>query len=145
MNNSVTNEIAKSPDNPEKRVAQISHTEIHSGPLPRPDVLKCYNNIVPGAAERIIKMAENQAEHRQKLEEKVIYSGALDARMGLIFAFILGVIVVAVSYKLINNNHTVTGTIFGGVYLVSIVTAFITGSKQQKEERRERRKESEEK
>ena len=39
-----------------------------SGPLPPPEMLAQYEEILPGAAERILSMAERQAEHRQKLE-----------------------------------------------------------------------------
>jgi uncharacterized membrane protein len=31
----------------------------HQGPLPPPAILKQYDDVVPGAAERIITMAEN--------------------------------------------------------------------------------------
>ena len=39
-----------------------------SGPLPPPEMLAQYEEILPGAAERILSMAERQAEHRQKME-----------------------------------------------------------------------------
>ena len=40
-----------------------------SGPLPPPEMLAQYEEILPGAAERILSMAERQAEHRQKMEQ----------------------------------------------------------------------------
>ena len=43
-----------------------------SGPLPPPLVLVQYNEAVPDAADRIIKMAESQSSHRQNLETKVL-------------------------------------------------------------------------
>jgi uncharacterized membrane protein len=43
-----------------------------SGPLPPPEILAQYNEIVPGAAERILKMAEEQSAHRRGLEDKTI-------------------------------------------------------------------------
>ena len=39
--------------------------ETFQGPIPPPNVLEAYERLVPGAAERILKMAENQAAHRQ--------------------------------------------------------------------------------
>lgn len=35
-----------------------------SGPLPPPSIMKGYEDIVPGSADRILSMAENQAKHR---------------------------------------------------------------------------------
>ena len=48
--------------------------EFFSGPFPHPDILKKFNDVVPGSAERIIKMAEDQSAHRKELENKVIAS-----------------------------------------------------------------------
>ena len=49
-----------------------------SGPLPPPKVLEAYDRLVPGAAERIMKMAEQQSEHRRGLEKTVVEAGARD-------------------------------------------------------------------
>jgi uncharacterized membrane protein len=43
-------------------------TQSHTGPLPHPSVLKLYNDVMPGLAERIVTMAENQSSHRLALE-----------------------------------------------------------------------------
>ena len=42
----------------------------HSGPLPDPDTLQRYDQLSPGAAERIIAMAESEIAHRQSMERK---------------------------------------------------------------------------
>lgn len=39
------------------KVSATTYTEI-SGPIPPPQILQQYNNTVPGAAERILTMAE---------------------------------------------------------------------------------------
>ena len=38
------------------------------GPIPPPDVLQRYDELMPGAASIIIEMAQKQAAHRQLLE-----------------------------------------------------------------------------
>lgn len=53
-------------------LAEISHS--FSGPLPPPEVLCRFEEVVHGSAERIIKMAEEQTSHRKELEKKVIDS-----------------------------------------------------------------------
>ncbi len=50
-----------------------TRVEIHSGPLPPPEILENYNNILPGSAEHIIKMAETQQLHRHTLETKTVF------------------------------------------------------------------------
>ena len=41
-----------------------------SGPLPPPEMLDQYEQILPGAAERLFTMVERQEEHRQALERE---------------------------------------------------------------------------
>ena len=41
-----------------------------SGPLPHPQLLNQYNEVIPGGADRIVKLTENQAAHRQSLESR---------------------------------------------------------------------------
>lgn len=57
--------------------------ERFAGPLPHPDILERYDKIVPGLAERIVKMAEGQSQHRQGLEHMVVQSNTRAAGPGL--------------------------------------------------------------
>lgn len=43
-------------------------TQSFQGPLPHPAILKQFDDVCPGAAEKIIKMAQDQAAHRQGIE-----------------------------------------------------------------------------
>lgn len=53
-------------------IAQVQQTRIeqHSGPIPSPDVLAKYEQMLPGTAERIIRMAETQQSHNHTLERR---------------------------------------------------------------------------
>lgn len=44
----------------------------HKGPLPSPEQFREYEAICPGAADRIIKMAENEGDHRRNLESQMV-------------------------------------------------------------------------
>ena len=71
---------------------QIQETQVvqahFAGPLPLPEHLSEYEGIAPGAAERIIKMAELQADHRRTMESKVVDSEVRLESRGQIFGFI---------------------------------------------------------
>lgn len=55
--------------------ARLQHQEVsYAGPIPPPAMLARYNEVLPGAAERILKMAEEQSSHRQYLEKAVVNS-----------------------------------------------------------------------
>ena len=40
-----------------RRTSSIAISSLHSGPLPPPNILAKYDDVLPGAAERIMKMA----------------------------------------------------------------------------------------
>ncbi len=51
--------------------------KLHQGPLPDPDTLKAYDDLLPGAASTIIKMASDEALHNRNLEVLAQESDAL--------------------------------------------------------------------
>lgn len=50
---------------------QILQAEYH-GPIPPPNLLKGYDDIHPGLADRIVRMAEAESIHRQAMEQKAL-------------------------------------------------------------------------
>lgn len=118
--------------NHEQRV-EISKTiatyscKTHIGPLPDPETLKGYSEIIPDGANRILIMAENQANHRMKLESNVIKSQMSQSNLGQILAFIIGMVCIISASLLIYFDKTVGGSIIGGAGVTSLVTAFIKG------------------
>lgn len=70
----------------------LIQSKSHSGPLPAPDTLSEYNELIPNGAERIMKMAENQQSHRHELEKKIIPNQVQQSKMGQWFGFILGLV-----------------------------------------------------
>jgi uncharacterized membrane protein len=50
------------------------------GPLPPPDLLRGYEEACPGAADRIIAMAERQLAHSQTLETRMLEAANADSK-----------------------------------------------------------------
>jgi uncharacterized membrane protein len=101
------------------------------GPLPPPDKLKEYNDAVPDGAERILKTAEKQAEHRMAMEKQAIPEDQRQSRHGQHFAFIIALSFLIVSGLLIWDGHDAAGTVIGTVDLVALCVAFIAGRRNQ--------------
>ena len=119
-------------------IAQHTRQVTFSGPIPPPEILAKYEELKPGFAERIIKMAEEQGKHRRLLETDGLQgqiqhtkSRDLEAKFGQWFAFILTVLTIVAGAYLVIKNHQISGTIFGGMGLAVIVTAFIYGTKKE--------------
>mgnify|MGYP006287055401 CR=1 FL=1 len=115
-----------------------------SGPIPPPALLEQYDMVIPGAAERILSMAEKQSEHRVNLERKVVYSNSTDARLGVIFAFVLGMTALASGTYCIAIGREVSGVLVGGTGLVGIIVSFIYGTRSSSKERENKQKASQE-
>lgn len=45
-------------------------TQMFQGPVPHPDILREFDRIVPGTAQRMIDLAHSESEHRRTLENK---------------------------------------------------------------------------
>ena len=127
-----------SPQQQSKHVTVQTRAESFSGPLPPPVVLKQYDEIVPGAADRILSMAESQSQHRQQLEKSVIESDIKNSRLGLHYGLVIGLVSVIGGTACILMGHQVGGSIIGGVGLTGLVGVFVYGSTQRKKEREAR-------
>ena len=67
----------------------VSATEVWAGPIPPPEALQKYEDLVPGAANRILEMAEGQTAHRIQIEKTVVRGDSWRSFLGLIFGFIV--------------------------------------------------------
>lgn len=118
----------------------VAQQSSFSGPIPPPQFLEKYNEIVPGAAEIIIKMAKNQAEHRQTLEKSVINSDIKNSKLGLVFGFIIGMTGIIAGVIIIAIGQIIAGSVISGVTLASLVGTFVYGSQGRRKEREEKNK-----
>jgi uncharacterized membrane protein len=117
---------------------QVRKTELYAGPLPHPDTLKKFEEILPGPADRILKQAENQTQHRIEMESKVINADIRKSYIGLVFGFLIGILGIGGGIYLATLGFNIFGPVLSSGTLVSIIVAFIYGTKSRKEEREKR-------
>lgn len=138
------NEVAQQQ---EPQVIQVeapsSHSVSFEGPIPPPNLLREYNAIVPGAAERILAMAENEGRHRQSLESKAVEAN-IDAQkkqlqinelqvkstfrsdtLGQSFGFLISAGCVGGSVFLAVSGHTEIAAALAIIPSAAIVKAFL--------------------
>lgn len=121
-----------SSENVQRGIVAHSRTELFSGPIPHPDILKGYNELVPDAAERILKAFEKQSEHRECIEKEtnkaninLAWANTVERYVGLIFGFIIACIILYLIYILaINGNDTVAG-ILASATIAAVVGLFL--------------------
>jgi len=114
-------------------IRMVSITEKHhSGPLPDPETLTQYGQIIPNGAERIMVMAENQSAHRLGLENYAVKEQMQQSGRGQIFGFIIAIIAIACGTYLTVIGESTVGGILLGTTLVSLVSIFVLGKIIQK-------------
>ena len=115
----------------EIQALQVTH---YSGPLPHPEALERYNQIIPGAADRIISQFEQQAIHRQGLERHVVQSNTFCQKLGAFSALILGLAGIGGGVYLVHSGQSVPGLTTFFTSLCSLIGVFIYGKESQKRE-----------
>jgi uncharacterized membrane protein len=105
-----------------------------SGPIPPPEALERYNNVLPGAAERIIAMAESQHQHRQSLERHVIESNVSAQKLGTVLGFIVAMTVVLGGMYLVHEGKSTAGLAAILTALASLVGVFLYSKHEQQKD-----------
>jgi uncharacterized membrane protein len=100
--------------------------------LPSPELLKKYNSVMPGLADRLVTQAEQQTNHRIYMERRKLNSNILKSLIGLSFGFFIGILGVGGGMYLTFMGFNVIGIIFSSATLVSLVMAFIYGSQSKR-------------
>jgi len=121
---------------------KVQQVEISSGPIPSPQILQQYNNIIPDAAERIIRMAEKQSDHRIDLESKVVSSNIVKSYIGMVLATIISVYGLYIAKEISINGNPWAAAIIAALDLGGLVSVAIYNVLSQKKERESRRESS---
>lgn len=107
------------------------------GPLPPPETLAGYEQACPGAAERILRMAENQAGHRQEQEtvhqdlaRLIVAAEVSSERRGQWLAFSLAVLISGGGVYLLSIGKEVTGFVALMTPLAAMAGVFIYAKKR---------------
>jgi uncharacterized membrane protein len=105
-------------------ISQVIQQTRHQGPIPAPQDFAACERVLPGAADRILKMAENQAAYRQGLERFAVRGDFFKAMMGTVLGYIAFAGAMAGAVFLLFNNKPIESL---GTFIVALGSAF--GSK----------------
>ena len=121
-----------------------------TGPLPPPEALQRYDEILPGGADRIFRMAEDRHRHQIEQEkaaielerdallsaEKNIAAEHSRSRLGLVFAFIIALAGIGTGAYLTAVGKAGFGMAFVFGPLVGLAAVFVYGTHVRRAERR---------
>ena len=114
--------------------------ERFSGPVAHPKHLKQYEEILPGSAERMLKMAENSLFHNQAIQKIAVDAEVIERRLtidadikyrhlGIWLGFSALLSMFACAFLSMYLGHAWVAGAFLGVGATGIVTAFVKGRK----------------
>jgi len=96
-----------------------------SGPIPSPDQLARFDAVVPGSAERILNMAEQEGEHARDMQRRAVKAAIRLEHLGQGCAFVFAAGAVMAAYRLAMAGHDMVAGILIGTTLATIVIAFL--------------------
>jgi len=136
------NEISKpngpgeSPSSEGRLLALKQEQLFHMGPLPAPADFEIYEKTVPGAGDRILRMAEQEQSFRHDVEKRRTNAVIEDAkeirrleRYGQWLGFIIAIVALIIGYFLGVNNKTTCAVILFGGTIATLVAIFVTREK----------------
>lgn len=99
--------------------------EMSSGPLPHPDIIAGYEQILPGAADRIVAMAEREQDHRHGMEDQFLDVQSGLAKVGQRCAVVIALAGLVAATILGVANQPAAAAFIAGIDLLSLVGLFI--------------------
>ena len=105
---------SQSPPADRTALIQTEERQLFRGPLPPPEILHGYDDILPGAADRIIRMAEKEQENAQDARMLAIRKEAADIRRGQIIGGIVAMSAFLTAAFLGYHGHSYAASIVGG-------------------------------
>ena len=130
---------AEPPDLPAERPEASLHREVRiarpvldvaveafSGPIPMPDVLRDYERVLPGLAERIVRWTEDEASQRRTVERSLVQL----SWGGLWSALLLALTTIVGGMLLAWYGRNVVGVIGVVGALAGLVIVFLAGQRR---------------
>lgn len=116
-------------------VSQVVEASMWQGPLPSPDQLEHFNRVVPSAAERLIRMAEKQQDHRLELEQLAVRSQTAQSARGQLFALVMCLAILTVGGFAIYRGYAVSAATIICSTIIGMGYVFVSGRKREENSR----------
>lgn len=126
----------------EPRQKLVTRAVHYPGPLPPASEFRQYDEILPGAAERILLMAETEQKHRLQMQDKIIDAGIKTEQRGQIIAALLVITFSGVAIGLfIAKQYAYAVAVMGLIAGMASVFIYKGNWKAQQDERRQEKEE----
>lgn len=97
-----------------------------AGPLPPPNVLGSFDDVIKDGAERVFRMAEKEQEHRISYQRSELEATRRDFRRGQVIGGLLALVCVAASvYSITIGAHPVVSIALVGIPITALISKIL--------------------
>ena len=128
-----SSEIVTKPESSSKNLEFRGRMQVHRGPLPDPETLRKYDDLLPGSAERIFAMAEREQRHLHESVRRVHVWTLARKQIGQVSGFLIAISGLSVGSWLIYKGHDLAGSAIAGIGLSNLVGLFVKDNQSEKE------------
>lgn len=129
--------MSKDPTNQSKEEHSIKHTTVkagYTGPFPQASEIERYERVLPGSADRILTMVENEQDHRFSISKLESYSYWSLRFISYIGVFILVGVMIYGSYLLFEADSKIGAAASAFAAVATILTSIIAGASKRNKE-----------
>ena len=94
--------------------------------------MRGYDDVLPGAAERILRMAETDQADAREVRQLALREAAADSRRGQRYGFLVALAALAATCVLGYQGLEAAAATVGGVTVVGLVAVFIMGRRRER-------------
>ncbi|MDR0988847.1 MAG: DUF2335 domain-containing protein [Prevotellaceae bacterium] len=99
------------------------------GPIPHPEIMRGYEEVLPGAAERLLSMAEKQQAHNMEINKTLVDKQTRLAANGQSWGGFLAILCVSISCLLGYLGHDVLAGTLGTTTIIGLGIIFVLHKK----------------
>ena len=111
---------------PEDLRNSVIESASFSGPIPPPAMLGKYEEHLTGSAERIVRMAEKEQEHRHNWEDSVLASMDRDTKRSQWMGLFIFIAIILSSFILAMYDKVVPASVLGILGIIGVFGAAIS-------------------
>jgi uncharacterized membrane protein len=125
------------PEPKKQEVTQVIREVVasFSGPLPPPAILREYDEISPGAADRIIAMAEKEQSHRHSWEKHALSADSWYSMAGIMAGWTTAIVLAVGAVVAAAYGQVAVGLALAGVSATGMVWKLVQGRSEKPEKR----------
>jgi uncharacterized membrane protein len=116
---------------PADKMAVVMAASYFEGPIPPPDILRQFEEIIPGSAARIFDVAMQQSTSRIANQNKIVDANILDRRLGMAFGFIMSCIGITGGCVVAALGYGSYGATIVGLMTAGLATCYLSALSQQ--------------